>query len=270
MIDALRPALAARGAELIELDWRAPIAAFEGVDLALLGTAWDYQDHFEAFVARLETLEAQGLPVCNSSQVVRWNGDKRYLRQLADAGVPSIPTLWFADAGAGEVAIALDAFGSGKVVVKRQVGAGGLGQHVFGADDLPPAGWRMGRPCLIQPFLESIRDEGELGFIFVDGAFSHGVRKRPGAGEYRVQSLFGGFEENFAPNPAEQAAAQSVLDALPFVDLLYARIDMVRLDDGGLAVIEAEAVEPYLYPEQGPHLGDRLVDGILDRIRRRD
>ena len=58
MIDALRPALAARGAELIELDWRAPIAAFEGVDLALLGTAWDYQDHFEAFVARLETLEA--------------------------------------------------------------------------------------------------------------------------------------------------------------------------------------------------------------------
>ena len=252
--------------ELVELDWRAPLSAFDGIALALLGTAWDYQDHFDAFQAKLEALEACGVRVCNPPDVVRWNGDKRYLRQLADRGVPSIPTLWFADAGAGEIAIALDAFGADQVVVKRQVGAGGLGQHRFGADDLPPAGWRMKHPCLVQPFLRSVQEEGELTFVFIDGAFSHAVRKRPARHEYRVQSLFGGMEEAYSPSPSERAAAEAVLVALPFDDLAYARVDMVRLDDSMLALMEIELIEPYLYPEQGPDLGKRLSKAVLKRL----
>ena len=266
-VAALRPAFEAAGLELIERDWRAPLATLGECDAALLGTAWDYQDDFPAFLERLETLEARGVRVWNPSPVVRWNGDKRYLRELADKGVPSIPALWFASAGAGEVAIALDAFGARRVVVKRQVGAGGLDQHMFGADDLPPPGWRTDRPCLIQPFLPSIRDEGELTFVYIGGQFCHSLRKRPAAGEYRVQSLYGGTEEAHPATPTEQAAADTVMAALPFGDLLYARIDMVRLDDGSLALMEAELIEPYLYPEQGPELGERLARTVKERLR---
>ena len=265
-VAALRPAFADVGLELVERDWRAPLTDFEGIDLVLLGTAWDYQDHVDTFLAKLEALEAGGIAVCNPSSVVRWNGDKRYLRQLADKGVPSIPALWFASAGSGEVAIALDAFQSMRVVVKRQVGAGGLDQHIFGADDLPPPGWRMDRPCFIQPFLGSIQSEGELTFVYVDGAFSHAVRKRPASGEYRVQSLFGGTEETHTPHASELAAADSVMAALPFDDLAYARIDMARLDDGTLALMEAELIEPYLYPEQGPQLGERMAQAVVGRL----
>ena len=41
---------------------------------------------------------------------------------------------------------------------------------------------------------------------------------------------------------------------------------MVRLDSGALAVIEAELIEPYLYPEQGPEFGRRLADVLFGRV----
>ena len=252
--------------ELVEIDWRAPLGEFDGIALVLLGTVWDYQDHPEEFVARLEALEARGIVVCNPPDVVRWNADKTYLRVLAERGVTTVPTQWCEDAGRAEIAAAMDAFGTDRVVVKRQIGAGGLGQHSFNRNALPGDGWRMGRPAMIQPFLGSVLEEGEFTSVFIDGAFSHGVRKRAGADDYRIQSLFGGYEEDYAPQPADLAAAQAVIDALPFKKLAYARVDMIRLDDGTLAVMECELIEPYLYPEQGPQLGERLARAVMARL----
>lgn len=198
--------------------------------------------------------------------MVRWNADKRYLRELAGRGATTVPTLWLDDAGLDDVLAAMAEFATDRVVVKRQVGAGGLGQHSFTRDALPDPGWTMGRPCMIQPFLPSVVAEGEYTFVFIDGAFSHGVLKRAGAGDYRIQSLYGGFERDYAPDPQDRARAEAILAALPFDDLLYARIDMVRLPAGELAVMEAELIEPYLYPEQGPDFGRRLAAAIVARL----
>ncbi len=265
-VAALRPAFAEHGLELMEIDWRAPLDAFDGVALALLGTAWDYQDHPAEFIAGLEALEARGIAVCNPSDSVRWNADKSYLRALDGAGITTVQTVWLDEAGRREVRDAMDAFEVDRVVVKRQVGAGGLGQHSFARDTLPDPDWRMGRPCMIQPFLLGVIEEGEYGFVFVDGQFSHGVLKRAAPGEYRIHSLYGGSESTYAPRSADLARAQTVVAALPFDDLLYTRIDMVRLPSGDLAVMEAELIEPYLYPEQGPDLGMRLAQAIHARL----
>ena len=254
------------GLQLVEIDWRAPLDSFDGIELVMLGTAWDYQDHFPEFLAKLEELERRGIKVCNPSQVVRWNGDKRYLKSLADTGVPTIPTLWFDDVKSGDVAIALDAFEATRVVVKRQIGAGALGQHSFAHDALPQPGWRMGHPAMVQPFLPSVVEEGEYTLVFIDGAFSHGVLKRAAAGEYRIQSLYGGTELPFEPAASDLGQAKAVLGAIPFDDLLYCRIDMARLPSGELAVMEAEAIEPYLYPEQGADLGPRVAKAIIRRL----
>ena len=266
MVGALRPAFEAAGMELVEIDWRAPLGEFDRIALVLLGTAWDYQDHPAEFLARLEELAAHGIAVCNPPEVVRWNVDKSYLRELAEIGVATVPTLWSDDPGRTDIAAALESFGTDRVVVKRQVGAGGLGQLSFDRGALPDANWRFGRPAMIQPFLPAILDEGEVGFVFIDGAFSHGVRKRAGKGEYRIQSLFGGTEEDYGPEQHDLAHAQAVVTALPFPAPLYCRIDMVRLPSGELAVMEAEMIEPYLYPEQGPELGERLTVAVLERL----
>ena len=266
MVAALRPAFAARGLALEEIDWRAPLSAFEGMALALIGTPWDYQDFPADFLAKLEALEAHGIPVANPPAVVRWNYDKGYLRDLVAARAPTVPTIWRENPGRGDVLAALEHFATDNVVVKRQVGAGALGQHRFSCTDLPPEGWRMGHTAMLQPFLPAIVEEGEISLIFIDGAFSHALRKRAAEGDYRIQSLFGGREESFAPTSAELTQAEAVLTALPFPAPLYARIDMVRLPSGELAVMEAELIEPYLYPDHGPELGERLAEGLARRL----
>ena len=266
MVAALRPAFAARGMELVEIDWRSPLEAFDGLALVLLGSSWDYQDRKDEFLARLDALSARGIVVCNPPQVVRWNIDKRYLAELSALGAPTVPTLWLDDVGRDDVLAALDRFDTDRVVVKRQVGAGGMGQYSFARDGLPDAGWRMGRAAMIQSFLPAIVEEGEFTFFFVDGAFSHAVLKCAAPGEYRIQSLYGGTERDYLPTPSDRAAAEAVVATLPFAAPLYCRIDMIRLPSGELAVMEAEMVEPYYYPEQGPELGERIAAAVRRRL----
>ena len=212
-------------------------------------------------------LEAAGVAVCNPAEVVRWNADKGYLGELAASGVPSIPTLWPDDPGAAEIGAAFEHFDTPRVVVKRRVGAGAVGQDCFTRAAPPPPGWRLGQPGMIQPFLPAIESEGDFSFVFIDGELSHALIKRPKPGDYRIQSLYGGRETALDPGPTERAAAEAVIAALPFAEApLYARIDMVRGLDGALAVIEAELIEPYLYPEQGPDLGRLLGQAVLKRL----
>ncbi len=267
LLDAIAAGLDGR-AELVGIDWRAPLEVLAGFDLAYLGTPWDYTEAKEEFLARLDALEAAGVVVCNSAEVVRWNADKLYLRQLEACGAPSIPTLWLDHAGPEDVHAAFDHFRCDRVVVKRRVGAGAIGQDSFTRTAPPPADWRMDQPAMIQPFLPAIQSEGEHSLIFIDGAFSHALIKRAAAGDYRIQSLYGGSEVAMTPAPADLAAAQAVMAMLPFDQPpLYARIDMVRLDDGTLALIEAEMIEPYLYPEQDAGFAARMAGALLGRLR---
>jgi hypothetical protein len=257
-------------AELTDIDWRAPLDALAGFELAYLGTPWDYTEAKDEFLMRLEALEAAGVMVCNPVEVIRWNSDKLYLRELETRGAVSIPTLWPESAGPSDIAAAFDHFGCNRVVVKRRVGAGAIGQDSFTRDDPPPADWRIDQAAMIQPFLPAIQREGEHSFIFVGGCFSHGLIKQASGGDYRIQSLYGGIEVAVEPATADRAAAEAVMAMLPFAEPpLYARIDMVRLDSGALAVIEAELIEPYLYPEQGPKFGMMLADAMLAALAKR-
>lgn len=265
LFGALQDGLAGSAGSAIEIDWRAPIEHFDGIDLALLGTAWDYTDRLEEFCARLEALEAMGVLVCNPSAMVRWNADKAYLKQLELSGIPSIPTLWRDDPDAADIAAAFTHFSCERLVVKRRVGAGALGQHDFTRRKPPAADWCMGQAAMIQPFLPAICEEGELSFVFLEGEFSHAILKRPASGDYRIQSLYGGTETPIRPSIADIRAAAEVVGAIPFERPLYARIDMVRGPNGVLQLIEAELIEPYLYPLQRRDFGKAFARAVLAR-----
>ena len=254
-------------AEVTDIDWRAPLEELIHFDLAYLGTPWDYTEAKDEFLERLEALEAAGVIVANPAQVVRWNADKLYLQELAARGAPSIPTLWPEAPSPADIHAAFDHFACDRVVVKRRVGAGAIGQDSFHRGDPAIELWQMDQPAMIQPFLAAIQAEGELSFIFVGGELSHALIKRAASDDYRIQSLYGGIEVPLEPAPADRRSAEAVMAMLPFNEPpLYARIDMVRLDDSALAVIEAELIEPYLYPKQGPEFGKRLADAMLTRL----
>lgn len=265
MVAALEPALTARGIDMKVIDWEAELSEFDGVSLVLLGSCWNYQDKHEAFLARLDELETQGVQLCNPAEIVRWNSRKTYLRELSERGAATIPTLWREVVTSKGAIEAMDTFETDRIVVKRQIGAGAEGQELLLRSSLPGPDWNFGHPAMMQPYLPAIAEDGELSLIFIDGNFSHALRKRAADGEYRIQSIYGGREEDYSPSPEEIAQAKTVFDALPFDAPLYARIDMLRHEDQ-LLLMEAEMIEPYLYPEQGPQLGENLAKGIAKRL----
>lgn len=266
---ALSKACAEVGITLESRIWDEPFDP-EGYSAFMIGTVWDYPPKQAAFLDTLDRLNAIA-PVCNSPAVVRWNIEKRYLEQLAQAGAPSIPTLWRDHADAAAVRDAFDLFGCDRVVVKPLVGGGAWRQAlVRKGDPMPPASDLPPAACLIQPFLPSVPEEGEYSLVFFGGQFSHALNKRPKSGDYRVQSMFGATETVWTPGDEDLALARQVLDAAAAItgepDLLYSRVDMVRGLEGGLAVMELEVIEPYLYPEQGPDMGAVFARALKARL----
>ncbi len=252
---ALAPACASRGIKLVSVVWDAPQAPWTNFDAVVIGTTWDYMQRCDEFLAALDAIEADGVRLFNRAATVRWNLDKRYLAELTTRGAPTIPTLYKDEAGAETIAQAFDELGADTLIIKPAVGGGAyrLARIERGAP-LPPAEELPDGAALIQPFLPSVQDQGEVSYLFYDGVFSHAVHKLPKAGEFRVQSIFGARETTYEPGTEEIARAKSVLDAVG-EPLLYARVDMIAGPDGKPLLMELELAEPYHYPEQGPDCG---------------
>ncbi|KCZ94620.1 ATP-grasp domain-containing protein [Hyphomonas johnsonii] len=262
MMTALVPAFARLGMTVTDVSWDDPGARWEDYAAAIIGTTWDYWDRSAEFLDTLERIE--GLTrLLNSPSLVRWNSRKTYLRELEARGVRLIPTLWVDRMSPDVAAGAFDTFGSDDLVFKRQIGAGAKDQHRLARGAPVPD---MPHPMMVQPFLSTIQDEGELSFIFVDGVFSHALVKRAASGDYRIQSAYGGIETAITPTEADLGAARDVLGKLESPPL-YARVDMLRGNDGALLLMELELIEPYLYPVEGPELGDRLAEAMARRLR---
>ncbi len=261
MMQALRAPMAARGLMIEDIAWNDAEADWSSYGAAIIGTTWDYWDHQDAFLETLAMIETQ-VPLFNPSGLVRWNSHKTYLKDLAGKGARLIPTLWLDKVDAASAAAAFDALGSDDLVFKRQVGAGAFGQHRLKRGEPVPD---MPHPMMVQPFLEMIQREGEYSFVFIDGAFCHALIKRAAPGDYRIQSSYGGMEEAITPSASDLTAAEAILATLE-TPPLYARVDMLRGADGGLLLMELELIEPYLYPLQGPELGERMALGLLRRL----
>jgi len=261
MMAALRPAFAARGVRLEDHRWDDDAISWADFDAAIIGTTWDYQDRAKEFLDRLDRI-ASGTRLFNDAGLARWNAHKRYLGDLEARGARLIPTRWLDRATPERIAAAMDDLETDDLVLKRQIGAGAQGQLRLRRGQplpCPPT------PMMAQPFLPAIESEGELSFVFVDGELSHALVKRAAPGDYRIQSMYGGREQAIQPNEADAAAARAVLDTLHEVPL-YARVDMVRGADGRLLLMELELIEPFLYPLQGPDLGERLAAALLTRL----
>ena len=254
------PAFAAQGYQLEEIAWDADVD-WEHFDAAIVGTTWDYASQPERFLKTLKAIAAR-IPLANPPELIEWNLSKRYLGELNERGVPSIPTLWadrLADLAPDDVRAGL---AGEQIVIKPVIGAGGVNQFKGAVGTLPPPDHALwNQAVMIQPFMASIGEEGELSLLFFDGIFSHAVRKTPAGADYRVQSAFDGKEHAFTPAASDLASAQAVIDALP-APALYARVDLVRRPDGVLAVMECELIEPYLYPGFDASEGRNLVMAV--------
>ena len=93
------------------------------------------------------------------------------------------------------------------------------------------------------------------------GRFSHAIVKRPKAGDYRVQPHLGGTELPCTTPAGAIELAHAALAAAP-AEAVYARVDMVRDNDGELAIIELELIEPSLWLQHSQDGGASFVSAI--------
>lgn len=274
----LQRALEALGAEVDAPAWDDDALDWSRFDLALLRSTWDYTQRLPEFLAWTERAAAQ-TTLLNPPDVVRWNTDKHYLGDLARRGIATVPGA-FVETG-GDAKAALDAFlaahaDHGEFVVKPCVGAGSRDAQRYARADREQAlahALRLlaaRRSVLLQPYLERVDAQGETALVFVDGEFSHAIRKGPllRRGEDPTRALFAAEHITpRAPEAAELALARSTLAALPFTGTLaYARIDLILAGDGSPRVLELELTEPSLFFDHAPGSVARFAHAILQRI----
>jgi glutathione synthase/RimK-type ligase-like ATP-grasp enzyme len=261
---------ARRGVEAPSVVWGDPGIDWDQFDLALIRSTWDYIDQRERFLTVLSTIEASSCMLFNPLAAVRWNSDKRYLLDLDDWGVPTVPTYQAPTTDHASLEETLIKEGWRSAILKPRIGAGGSQVHRVATHEVASTLEKLTeqhprQEFLVQPLIESVITEGEWSFIYIDGALSHVLLKKPALGDYRAHGIYGGTVESAEPTPGDRSRAEAMLGRLPF-DLLYARLDLVRVD-GRLAVMELELVEPMLYFDLAPEGVGRLAGATMARLR---
>ena len=252
--------LAARGIRARWAVWDDPSVDWTAAQLVAVRATWDYENRREEFLA---WARAVGPGLLNGADVFAWNTDKAYLLELVAAGLPVVPTVLARTPA--EVAEAVAGFG--RSVCKPTVAASGRGLVVLdGAGD--PAGTG---PWLVQPVVESVHTQGEVSVFVLGGSAVAQVRKVAGGDDVRVHEWYGG-RSDAVPLDAEHAdlahRTVEVAEKLLGVRLPYARVDLMRLADGTLAVGELEVTEPGFYLDLVPEVATAfgaMVAGLLER-----
>ena len=230
----------------------------------LIRSTWDYIHDVDGFLAWADRA-AEAAPFWNGVDLIAGNIHKRYLLDLAAAGIPVASTVLVERHAPGDLSAISAAQGWEDVIVKPAVGASSFATHRYGRDQLVDGQahleWLLERTdVLVQPYLRSVDGSGERALIWIDGEFTHAVRKTP---------RFGGEDEHvseaIAIAPDELALGEHVLAPIA-ANLLYARVDVARDAAGAPLVMELELIEPSLYLLQHPPALDRLVGGIVRRL----
>jgi hypothetical protein len=272
----LSDALRERDAEVEIRSWDDPNADWEAHDLVVIRSTWDYQDRRDEFVAWADRV---GDRLHNAPALVRWNSDKRYMGDLAAAGLPVVETRYVEP---GDPAPELE----GEIVVKPNVSAGGRDTGRFGpgthatALQLIETIHASGRTAMVQGYEPSVDTTGETAILCIDGEPAHALLKRAVLRPDEVAPVrddeLGAAEIMYdadlvtkgRASPAQLEHARAVVahvaerfDYLP----LYARVDSVLRADGAPVLMELEAIEPNFYLNQVPATATVAADAILAR-----
>jgi glutathione synthase/RimK-type ligase-like ATP-grasp enzyme len=260
-------ALRALGADARAEVWDDPAVRWESYDVVVVRSCWDYQDRVDEFATWIERVASLGVRLWNPAPLLRWNMDKRYLRELESRGVRIAPTAWVDRGSATSLESIAREHGWDDVVVKPVVSANGrrtwraTGDDGLRASEAAFASLVAERDVMVQRFMPEIARDGEWSLVFIAGAFSHAVRKRPRPGEFRVQSEHGGeaFVDRAPGTIVDEAS--SVVGRVPW-PWLYARVDGCATAEG-FVLMELEMLESSLFLNLDDSAAERFARALM-------
>jgi hypothetical protein len=276
----LRAALDSLGASAQPVVWDDPAADWSAYDVVVVRSCWDYHLHPAAFAAWLDQVTSCGARLVNPRVLLRWNADKRYLRQLAANGVGVVETVWIEPASAHTppapaLRSILHESGWTDAVVKPAVSASAHDTWRTSTALATAHEARFDRllrtataGALVQPFVTEVEEAGEWSLVLLGGGYSHAALKTPAHGDFRVQWEHGGDAIPASPPAALIDDAHAVLAAaarcagLEPSEVPYARVDGVERD-GRLLLMELECLEPHLFLAYAGDAPERLARAIL-------
>ena len=276
----LLDALAALGARALPVVWDDPSIDWSTFDAVILRATWDYSRRIGDFIAWTRRVASVSV-LLNPADIVEWNTDKRYLTDLAAAGVPIVPTVFVDVLQSSSDPVTWEPpAGFAEFVVKPVVSAGSRDTMRYSSvtsGDAPDIHVRRllaeGGAVMIQPYLGAVDTVGETALVFIGGEFSHAVCKgqmlRLDAEGEKVAGLY--VVEEITPrssSPAERAVADAALAAIPggLDRVLYARVDVIPDASGEPVVLELELTEPSLFFRHDHTAAPRLAAALLARL----
>lgn len=267
----LAEALAVRGVHAQAAVWSDPAVRWDRYAAVIVRACWDYHLRAAEFFAWTARLDSMGARVLNAPATLRWNADKRYLRDLESRGIPIVPTRWIEPGARESLAEVRRRTGWSELVVKPAISGGAhetwRASPGEGGDEARLATMLERGVVLAQPLMSAVVEEGEWSLVFLDGAFSHAVFKRPRTGDFRVQIEHGGTFAPATPAPRLIDEARAALDAAPSSgeSTLYARVDGC-ISGGRLLLMELELIEPALFLGTAPGSAQQMADAVVARL----
>jgi hypothetical protein len=261
--------MAELGWDVEMVPWRSD-ADWDIYDLVYICTPWDYQEDVRGFIEVLEQIETSSAKLVNSLELVHWNLEKNYLRDLESRGAGIVPSLFHDHFNAGDIAGWFEAHDTDRIVVKPLVGANAdhivvLRQPVAEGliDELQET--YSARPFFVQPFMERVVSDGEYSTFFFNGAYSHAILKKPEIGDFRTQEEHGAEILSVeAPRSLIETAREIVAMVEPLP--VYVRADFVRDEAGRFLVMELELIEPSLYLRTDPASAARFAHALTSSL----
>lgn len=268
--ELVKPHLNALGWSVQDVSWHDSKCDYNAFDCIVVRSTWDYQAEPEQFKQCLSKISRSSCALYNSYDLMIWNLDKRYLKDLSGHGVKILPTVWCERFDLSTIAQSFRELSCEEVVVKPTISANADDTYRIAKSELNDHSEELketfsSRPFMVQKFEETILTEGETSLFYFNGKLSHAIRKTPADGDFRVQEEHGGHLKLIVATKEMENFGNSVICALEETPL-YARIDILNTNKG-LALIEVELIEPSLYFNMDEASAQRFAKCIDERFK---
>jgi glutathione synthase/RimK-type ligase-like ATP-grasp enzyme len=265
----LKEALEEKGLKIHRINWDHPSFDWSSTRYILFRTTWDYFERFDEFSAWLNEVSDK-TQLINQKELIYWNIDKHYLKDLSDQGI-RIPKTTFIEAGdSASLKDYIICCGWEEFILKPAVSGAARHTYRFKKADYEQHSTIFKElieveSLLLQEYQNKITSKGEVAFMIFGGKYSHAVLKKAKPGDFRVQDDFGGSLHDYDPSDEEIEFAEkaiSVCDPMP----VYARVDVIWNNEDQLCVGEIELIEPELWFRRENRSAKRCASAILDYI----
>ena len=267
----LLEAVRATGVAVDEVCWDDESIDWSTYNHIVIRSTWDYHRRYDEFMHWVRTVSAVST-ISNSVDVITWNTDKHYLAEVAEMGLPVVPTVFIEPDQDDWLNSARELLAKGDVVVKPAISAGSNDterhSNINAAQTHIAELLSAQRSVMLQPYMADVDVESETGLVFIDGKFSHAFAKGPLLAQ--AKNMSGGLyaEEEIGvrqPTAEQLLIGERAVKWLTsrFGNLLYARVDLLPTAQGPV-IIEIELTEPSLYLLLHPDAATELAHALLN------